>query len=420
MHKLLQQARRFIVEEKLFVVILLFLFSLPFYAGQIISTAPAQIFTHYINYLHIRISLHLILSLVLCFFSLRDVSFKKFAIKIFYFFLLASVVSLLPMHTVSVQYQLPFWLLIGTSVFHLAEFLLKATAFLFVIEYLLKITDTWRKDLVVWCILLGSLIQSMFVLGQRIIGGPILPTWLSWAGQPPEFTSKAIIGIFEYSRAYGTTPHPNILAAVAVFYLLTLLCLGVRKKIVLGISVLLLGIVLASFSKIGLLAFVTIGVIYQLRTSLANLKVRASTILMLLSLANIAIIIMTQIIYHYHIPVPYLESRAVIQQLYLELIGLHPLQLLTGTGFVMAIPNLLANTASLGTSLFWYSRILAEPPHNAFLLLIIEFGLPITGLFLWMIWGQVKSWAVSLLPWQILSILLLITAFGGLDHFLVY
>jgi len=141
---------------------------------------------------------------------------------------------------------------------------------------------------------------------------------------------------------------------------------------------------------------------------------------MLLSLANIAIIIMTQIIYHYHIPVPYLESRAVIQQLYLELIGLHPLQLLTGTGFVMAIPNLLANTASLGTSLFWYSRILAEPPHNAFLLLIIEFGLPITGLFLWMIWGQVKSWAVSLLPWQILSILLFIAAFGGLDHFLVY
>lgn len=412
----LQQLKNYIKKYPLEGVSLLFISSLPLFIGEIIADSHAYLLGKYINYLHIRITLTLILALGVCVVYLL----KKKSQKELYVFLsiltLASIVAIRPIYELSRGIGTSFSPLFIASFFHLAAFFTSTTAFFITTKTILASDISLHKTVLkVFSLSLGF--QIFFGILQFFSNGPFEPSFFAWLGQPTVFTSKSIIGIFEYTRLYGTTPHPNILAGIIVFWNFIVLSLTAPKvnKLFFGLASLVL--LLGTLSKTGLLAFIALFFAYLLRNRLEKITIPKLYYWVIPLLFSIAIAVTSLFP---ETSATFVDSRVTIQSLYLELLQKFPHFLLTGTGFTMSIPTLLFHAKDLTQTVIWGNQILAEPPHNILLLLLVELGLPLTTTLvggLWYVWK--KNWQL-LHTWQYVALVLIVLILGSFDHYLVY
>jgi len=422
MHKQLQQLKEFLDKFGIFYSSLLYICLLPIYSGNIVSPSLAGYFGQYINFLHIRITLHDLVALLVVVFFYRNADKAINQHKRLLLVCIALVaLSLFPVRLLSEQLGVSFLMLEVTSSAHLFSFLLNATALILASSALLAISTTKKAGLIMWGIGAISVLEGLLVLGQILIKCPLFGTLLTWTGQPAEFTSKAIWGIYEFARAYGTTPHPNIFAAIMVFYVFLVLATAINKKITPLLVCLLSTLVIATLSKIGAAALVLVLLCYASQNLLSKLPLLTTRVFWSSTLIGYLSIIAVNLgIFISQVSMPYLQSRAVIQQLYIELLAYRPYLLLTGTGFSFSIPTLLQSAPLLQTSTVWGSRILAEPPHNILLLLVTEVGILGTVLVLWYIHSIGNGTFSTLAHWKRVALLSIIILFGGLDHLLAY
>ncbi len=422
MQQKLQQLKNFISNNWYFLLCLSFLFFLPIYTGKIISSEHAFIFGKYINYLHVRLSVHLLLSILLVGTYVKN-HFSDIRLNRSYFFgmvIFLCIALFFPLLSLSTNGLLDKPELYLSSIFHLAEYIITVIAFLLTIkEILLNELPKNKQMYLLGTIGISIVIQLLFGIGQFIEKGPIFPSLLSWTGQPLTFTSNSFVGIIEYARIYGTTPHPNILAAILVFY--TLLLLATQKRSIQVLITIAIAAFIISFtmSKIAFAAFIFVLVLYLVQKEIIWKPNFGQTLLAFLT-TNLLLILFFHFAKSLPIQATFITSRSIIHQLYLDLLKLHPEILLTGTGFTMSIPTLLANAANLSTSSIWKNQILAEPPHNIFILSIIEFGIPVTTLGIALFGKKTFHLLTKATPWVFWSILSLVLLFGSVDHFLLY
>lgn len=415
MRTLLQQLKKLFYENPLLFFSVLLVVTLPLYAGEIVSNSHAYLLGRYINYLHVRISLSLILSSTVVYYYFRQQEtstlLKLFLSMIVAYFLISFYPIFMTSNEIGISY-LPLYL---SSSFHFLEFLIKTTALIIATKQLLSTTKETQK---IFLVLLTPVLTAETILGvaQYVSGGPLFPTFLAWLGQPVEFTSKSILGIFEYSRVYGTTPHPNIFAGILVYFLTLILSMyGSKPQRILLFTVISL-LLVGTLSKSGIIAAVLIVLVYLLKNKLPKISMNIATmgIVLVISAAIPAFLLFI------NSPSTFLSSRASILQLYVELLSLKPEFLITGTGFTMAIPNLLACARNLPTSLIWGNQILAEPPHNSLLLGVTELGVPLFVLLLTFIYKIAVTKFSEMKPWQVWAIFILLSTLGSVDHYLLY
>lgn len=419
MQKKLQQLKKILTEEPLILFCILFVALLPFYAGEIISNSHAYLLGKYINYLHVRISLHLILSFIISFLYYLKPENRK---QLFFFlsiFIFGTIAAMSPIRAIVNQTGQVFLPLFLSSSFHLFEFLLKLTAVIVSTGILLDSTSE-KKKILLTALSISIGLQFSLGLAQWLLKGPLFPNFLSWSGQPIRFTSDSIIGIFGYARVYGTTPHPNILAGIMSFYLFLLLSIQEKlllRKILLTLVIL---IILSTLSKSALLVVFFISFIFLTKKYFTATTYNVSTLLYGVILALFLSLIGFYLVSLPNVSATFVESRSLIEKLYLEIIQMNPLVLLSGVGFTMAIPTLLTQSSTLTNSVIWGNQILAEPPHNVLLLSVLEFGLPMAIVLNYLIFSLAKTNLTKLETWQLMCIALLIAILGSLDHHLIY
>lgn len=415
MQKKLQQLKKLFLENRLFFFSLALLFLLPIYSGEIIANSHAFIFGKYINYLHIRISLHLLVSIIVLFqYFYENKNSRKFLLPLAFGIIALACIPLLSVQLLSSSFTPLLYL---SSTFHLLEFAIISSALLISLHQVLH--APFGK--VIFATITSSvLIQLMFGAGQFMIKGPLFGNLLTWTGQPATFTSNSFIGIFEYTRVYGTTPHPNILAGILVLFFFLVLSLQVPRNWKITLSTIIGVMIGVTLSKSGILAFIAVASIYLLKSWNKLPQLTAKTFVALLLFANLFLVLFFHFVSQFGISATFIESRSVIHKLYLELLLQHPRLLLSGTGFTLSIPALLANASTLKTSTIWGNQILAEPPHNALVLLVIELGIPAVIGFLYIALRKLDLVLLNLPNWQRYSLLLMLIILGGVDHYLVY
>ncbi|MFZ6022645.1 MAG: hypothetical protein ACOYT9_04260 [Patescibacteria group bacterium] len=412
----LQQLKNYITKYPLEGVSLLFIASLPLFVGEIIADSHAYLLGKYINYLHIRITLSLILAITVCVVYLLQIKSRKELYVFLSTLALALLLAVHPIYDLSRGIGISFFPLYFASVFHLAAFFTTTSAFFIATKTILA-SDTSLHKTVFRAFSVSLGFQLLFGFLQYFSNGPFAPSSFAWLGQPTVFTSKSIIGIFEYTRLYGTTPHPNILAGIVVFWNFIVLSLTIPKvkKFFFGLASMVL--LLGTLSKTGLLSFIALVFVYLLRNRIEKLTVPkllywAVPLLLGIAIGATALFPETS--------ATFVDSRVVIQSLYLELLQKFPHFLLTGTGFTMSIPTLLFHAKDITQTVIWGNQILAEPPHNILLLLLVELGLPLTTILIsgfWYIWK--RNWA-SLYMWQYIALIVMVLILGSFDHYLVY
>jgi O-antigen ligase len=412
----LQQLKTYLKKYLLQVVSLFFIASLPLFIGEIIANSHAYLLGKYINYLHIRITLTLILALVVCVAYILQKKPQKDLIIFLSISALAPLVTSQPIYGLSREIGAPFFPLYIASIFHLTAFFTTAGAFFIATKTILT-SEAFLHKSFFKVISISLVFQLIFGIFQYFSNGPFAPSYLAWLGQPTEFTSKSIIGIFEYTRLYGTTPHPNILAGIIVFLNFLVLSLEVPKKNKLLFGIASIVLLVGTLSKTGILAFIALIFVYLLRIQLEKItlpKLLYWAIPLLLTIAVGATALFPET------SATFVDSRVMIQSLYLELLQKFPHFLLTGTGFTMSIQTLLFHAKDITQTVIWGNQILAEPPHNILLLMLVELGLPLTTVLvggLWVIWKQ--NWQ-SLYKWQYIALVLIVLILGSFDHYLVY
>lgn len=411
----LQQLKTYLQKFPLEIASVLFVATLPLYIGEIISNSHAFLLGKYINYLHVRVTLGLILAItVTILYALKERE-KKYLFLFLSIFVLAAITAVSPILDVSKGIGRSFFSLYAASLYHLFEFLIKSSAL--IISTATLLSSGKLHSFAFKAIAFSFGIQFIFGALQFVLGAPFAPTLFTWLGQPTIFSSKSIIGIFEYTRIYGTTPHPNILAGIVVFWNFLLLSLNISKKHSTLFGIVSACLLIGTLSKTGLLAVITLYAVYFVRNKLAALsspKLAYWAIPLLLGLTIIATFLFPET------STTFIDSRVTIQSLYLELLQKFPHLLFTGTGFTMSIPTLLFHAKDLTQTVIWGNQILAEPPHNILFLLITELGIPLLlllSIFYWYFW---KKFTTLLKPWQLLSVILILLILGGFDHYLVY
>lgn len=436
MHKLLQQFKEWLLANGDFYTSLLYLIALPIFSGEIISSGLAQQFGPYLSYLHIRITLHDILALAVLYFFLRkpntlvnsalsrdtNKAARRRVMMIGLLLLLTILPSIFSQYILARSLSISPLMILLLPTVHLLSLLLNLSAFFISCRTVLLAT-VQNRVLFLKFLFIAIVLQLVICLGQLFLRGPILGSVMRWTGQPEVFTSKAIWGIYEFSRAYGTTPHPNILAAIGTFYAYLALSLHPPRKLLFALLFAISVMITTTLSKLGLIALAGVFVSYAFRSFFSRLSPSFSTVKIapaLFTLLALSLVVEWAAFTFQWSP-PYFQSRAVIQQTYVELLVGNPFMLLTGTGFTLSIPTLLTHAPQLATSLVWGSRMLAEPPHNALLLLLVEFGAIGIGVGTVLVTRFLRLISLpSLENWEKIALLCLLAIWGGFDHLLIY
>jgi hypothetical protein len=434
MHRQLQQFKEKLLIHGSFYASLLYIAALHVYSGEILFKGLATHFGSYLPFLHLRITLHDLLAIIvlLLFLYQTKSTLRALLSKIQKYgapsaFIVISCLLITVFLALSAQYtlanalQTSVFLVLLTSGFHFLSFFLNLSALAVSIWSVIN-SPPEQQTTVAKALFVAVAVQITLAITQLLFHGPIYGPLLKWTGQPEIFTSKSLWGIHEFIRAYGTTPHPNILAAIGTFYAYLALRLHqphrLRLALFLGAAIL----VGTTLSKLGIIALVVILLTYSFKTLLGRISIQLSPKLLFSALIFLLALslLFEWVTLQLHWSPPYLQSRAVIQQAYLELLGKNPILLLTGTGFTLATPALLAQGAQLATPLFWGSRMLSEPPHNALLLIIVEFGLIGFGWCAFLITRIFRAVTFPLENWEKFALLSLLVIWGGFDHLLLY
>jgi len=287
---------------------------------------------------------------------------------------------------------------------------------------------SFRK--VAWSFIFSSLIQSFLALYQFITQTTFSNKWLGLA-----FHDAAAGGTFvvetvlrRWLRAYGSLPHPNMLAGFLVISLLLLITLYLQtsygyKKIILMISFIIVSFaLLASFSRSALLALVFGIIIFWLKILFkkTNWDIKISLIKFTFLILLIAIIF--GLIYSE----PVLVRLAGEQRLELK----SSLERLTYSSQAL---SLIKNNWFWGLGIgnytlsiyilinpFW-SVWQYQPVHNIFLLSFAELGIIGFSIFVFLfIITFLKTAKSKINSWQNIYFIIFVLLFliGFFDHYL--
>jgi len=425
MKKTLKSNIQFLKNFSLLVLSTILLATLPFFIGDIVWQAPANVLGQNINHLHLRITLHFILSTVLLvIYLLESIKLNKKNIlqnskNLLLLFLLLSLFSAIRTYYTTATFSgLPysFAIISGIKSF---SFFINIVAF-FIATHTILIAPKQTHNRLFTIILISISIQLLFSILQFLYRGPIAPNFFSWIGQPLFFSSHTYIGNHILQRAYGTTPHPNILGGIISFLLFLILSLKIKNtKKLLGIIFSTI-LIIFTLSRSALLACVIMIIIFLSRDYINKIKYLGKSAGYITFIAQLAIIISLKFLPSILSHGSFIISRSMIQNMYITLLTTYPSILFWGTGMYMSIPAILSKWGSLNVQFVYINRILAEPAHNIFLLILIEWGLVLGTLIIFGLGKIIALITKYLRPWQILAIISLINILGGVDHYLIY
>jgi len=293
---------------------------------------------------------------------------------------------------------------------------IKIAEFMWLFYYLLLLNPS-QRIIAALAFIISASIQSIIgitqflvqhSLGLVILGENVLSPALPGVAKL-EFAGQKII------RAYGTLPHPNVLAALLVIALFMVFHLVQRRAAlrvyVYGALPLLLGALLATFSRVAII--IGLGTLCLWLLMQKEQRATAPAKLFFVCLAVFALLLFPYA--KSRIPVSLADQSVSFRLFYVQsafyMLAAHPL---TGVGlsqFTRAQEPLIQRAHM--------PEFANQPVHNIYLLLIAETGLP--GLFLlyWFLYHLFHP--LARLPWKKRSLALLFPAMilllASFDHF---
>jgi len=278
------------------------------------------------------------------------------------------------------------------------------------------------------CVALAAsgVVQAIFAVWQFATQSVFNCKWLGMAAQDPAILGTSVIeqNSERLLRAYGTMPHPNLLAGflticlLATLFLITKLKGGRRIIAIIGFAIIFLGLLL-TFSRAGLIAFFAgfaIWIIFTLKNRLP-----AKPLLISFAISIVLSIVFGVATFDFtktRIIGGRLEQISTEQRLseFQESTTILNNDWLTGSGlgnYTLSLKNQFPDKHA------WEY----QPPHNAFWLFIIEFGVIQGAIILLTLFGFI-FWAIKSTPESLEKYfsMALATAWlilAGLDHYFI-
>lgn len=268
----------------------------------------------------------------------------------------------------------------------------------------------------------GALLQSLIALAQFFKQASLGLRFLTESPLSPDLAgvAKIVVDNQKIIRAYGTTPHPNILAAVllvAIFGVCFLFLKQAKPGIVLRLVLILLIVALFfTFSRTAMavgLFFGALWLITEWRRGHYRPQIRQFSLVVTVVLVCLVIFGWSFLVARY---APEninggqaVDLRIFLNQVAVKFIGQHPL-LGVGPGNFVAV---MKETIKLDDWLY-------QPVHNIYLLAAAELGLPALLAFLVFLFLTVKNAGRSQEKPAVIDLLLLFLGFlvwGFFDHF---
>lgn len=273
-------------------------------------------------------------------------------------------------------------------------------------------------------LLVGSVFQA--IIGwlqfhmQHMVGLTWLGEYIAPLGTPGVSNIETSAG--NIIRAYGTMPHPNVLAAflilglvLGLYFVSRATTIGNKILLSLGVFVLTIGL-FTTFSRIAwiaaAIAFISFFIFNWIKKQRSTLIV--IVVVSLVSCATIAWLYSDS----FQSRVGETSSVSVVDryffnQMGLDLIARYPI---LGVGVGNYVPALLDN--------YQLEPWQHQPPHNIFIFIAAELGIVGLGLFIWLLFMIIKnSWAKNIvsdpLLFTVYCLLITFLLMGQFDHYFV-
>jgi len=345
----------------------LFALSLSFQTGLKLDTSQAYYFGFLTDYfifsIHIADILILILSLTFLKIDIRQIKYKKIAHT--HLLLVSSTIVLVSAWIISnPNHKLLLFGLIRIFLFLLTVFVIKKIC-------KTKIQTTKTLQIISTGIISGLIISISIGLVQFTSGlSPNIPLIgsYSFSSSTPNIATSYFLD-HKFLRAYGTTPHPNILSALIVFGIALLsFTMFIKKQkpnfaYIFSLGILLLGIII-SFSRTGIL-MLAIFFLVRIKKSFPNYN----KYFVLISILVLGLVLSL-------ISGLTLQSKSITERFELNLVGFKIF--IDSPFFGVGVGNYLVGAQNYFFQSF--NLRLFQPPHNAIILFLTEYGL--VGVFI--------------------------------------
>jgi hypothetical protein len=273
-------------------------------------------------------------------------------------------------------------------------------------------------------IALGAVVQS-FTAALQFLKQSSVGLWL--LGEPFLYTSLDGIAKIDYDgskilRAYGTFQHPNQLAAFLVLACGTSAYLYIeghknfiseksrdlsRLVALIGMTSSIFGLFL-TFSRAGILGLVTllIGMVYHVVHVPRGRNIKIAVFAIILSILSSVSLLWPFINTRATISDSSTEARLSYNKIGLDLVKQHPFH---GTGLGNTLHHMVKQ---INPAEIWQ----AQPPHNFFIALSADLGLPIFIIFAFIVLRYIYR-LVTEKHWFVLSILISVLVMMQFDHY---
>lgn len=250
------------------------------------------------------------------------------------------------------------------------------------------------------------------------------------------FTSVISAGGRNWLRAYGLTPHPNILGGTLAAFLLALIPLYLQRRQPVWLAMLLLGAsgLILTFSRSAWLGAAMGGGVFLLGVWHNQKWREAYGRLLLIPAAAALLLLLVFVLVQRDLFIgrlapsdSYVESRSLDERLALTRISLYLLRqypplLGMGAGNFSVVVEWLDRDVKAG--LINQAELASQPVHNVPLLLTNELGLAGGALWLWLemappviAWRRYRSGQLSLWAWGLTAALLVLAVTDLLDFY---
>lgn len=294
-----------------------------------------------------------------------------------------------------------FWLLGGISVFFAFDkilsfyFFAKLTELLLVFFYFKHSLKNFSAEKIFVSFLLAGVLQGVLALGQFFKQASL---GLRWLGESPLASNLSGVAKIDFLgqkiiRAYGTFPHPNLLAIFLAVVLLVFVVYIFKKGFqgwqVASLGALYLGL-LASFARLTIaltLAALIVIFIYEFWQRTNRKKVLGLLSLFVI-FSVLAYGLAGNLVRQRFDFSQTLNSQAVDLRVYYDRIGWEVLrQNYFGVGIGNFTPVFKNNMTRLGVKL---DNWMFQPIHNIYLLVAVELGFIGAVIFLWFLWEMLR------------------------------
>lgn len=266
----------------------------------------------------------------------------------------------------------------------------------FILIIVLSHFNKIEKYPIFWIFLTVSLaLQLVFSLWQVATQTSLFGQLFTFLGQPAKLEAFSFIGTDKLARAFGTTPHPNILGGILGFYCLLIIGSSLKTQIKTLLFLLTGFLLLLTLSKTAIFATLIGYGVYFLQRSKLGKKLSLFVInypILTVVLINLIGTILLVFILPYIFTDYYIETRTILINAYSELFRINGIFMLSGMGFLTSIPMLFRHSSNISQNLLYSGNLLVEPIHNTLLLGILELGFP----FILLIIVALKRFAVDI------------------------